>query len=168
NRNLVIDRTPGHTGFPLRALPDDSVPAKAIQFGPIESSSMVVVEIGAFSEFSVDNPSQSPIAEVQAFDSGDASLFDPPRVLSPNNPRVRLEGTDIKRVTVTAEQGDFLIEDIYVRTPIMALATSASDPTIEIGTFSEVDGLVTVRGLDLGKIFLTTVCGGEFIIPELS
>ena len=76
-------------------------------------------------------------------------------------------GVDVAKVRVIVTAGDFVLEKVYFRTPVVAVATSAADPTLTFGPFEEVNQGMTIQGPNLKDIFLSTPVGGEFVILEL-
>jgi hypothetical protein len=130
---------------------------------PIEPA--LVVEVGLFSAASVGEPQETQ-ATVRLFDASGPTASQ--TVSGPGPALLRLAGTQISSVEIQATEGNFLLETIYFRTPIVAATFSANDPTAGIGLFTEVDGVVTVRGPNLSDIFLGSRYGGEFVIVDLA
>ena len=66
---------------------------------------------------------------------------------------------------MTRQTGSFLIQRIEIRTPVHALIETGSESTEE---FTEVDGVIEVRGTNLGTIWLSDITGGQFLILEVA
>jgi hypothetical protein len=73
----------------------------------------------------------------------------------------------IVRVTIrNFGQIQAVLHRLYLRTPVTATALSRSTPADSFGPFVEQNGVVTVRGENLGPIRLGTVGGGTLMLLE--
>jgi hypothetical protein len=111
----------------------------------------------------------TPRARIQLFDSSGNPLLSPAQEIGGADIVLRYDFDDIAKVTITVVDDRFVLSRIVFRTPVTAVAFSASSPTTEIGRFVEdSQGLVHVQRNDLGKIYLFTPTGGDFLFLELS
>jgi hypothetical protein len=107
-------------------------------------------------------------ALVQFFDPQGSPLLAEPRVVDVGASRVRFRAAEIASIEITCDTARFVLERIFIRSPLEATAISNSDPTALYGPFEEEDGLLTVKGTDLGTISLSSRLGGVFLLLELS
>jgi hypothetical protein len=111
---------------------------------------------------------EGPSGWVQLFDSGGNPILDPAPAIAPGDQTLRFDADDIASVAIAANT-DLILLQVLFRTPVNAVAFSASSPNTEIGRFVEdSEGLVRVQGDDLGTIYLYTPTGGDFTLLELS
>jgi hypothetical protein len=148
---------------------------QTLEFQPVTPALFVEMILFGEGTVSFEDPDAPPEAPAAArVDFYDATNPDPIHfenlVLDGDEPIViRFAHPDIARIVVNAGDGaNFVVERIHVRTPVRATARRADDGSTLYGPFTEVDGLITIKGVNLGSIFLTNPCGGEFVIVELS
>lgn len=111
---------------------------------------------------------EGPSGWVQLFDSAGNAILDPAPAVAPGDQTLRFDAQDIAVVAIAANT-DLILSQVLFRTPVQAVAFSASSPTTELGRFTEdSSGLLRVQGADLGTIYLYTPTGGHFSILELS
>jgi hypothetical protein len=77
-------------------------------------------------------------------------------------------GAEIAKVVVIVTDNEFVVERVYFRTPVVAVATTTEDSSLVFGPFTEVNGRLSIEGPNLKDIFLSTPVGGEFVIEELT
>jgi len=147
--------------------------------GTLHGRPGMIIESGVTVEFTPNAPAlaveltlyggeSSPVARIQLFDSGGNPLLNPAQQIDGEDIVLRYDVEDIARVAITVESDEFVLSRLQFRTPVNAIAFSASNPTTEIGRFVEdADGFIKVQSSDMGKIFLYTPTGGDFLFLEL-
>ena len=125
---------------------------------------MLVVQMELFGP--TTNPPGAQL-DVQLFDSDGVAIPGSNRTVSPGLTTVQLEYDDAAEVVLTSSaNATFVLQHIYVRSLIQALVTTSGDGNDVVSAIEE-DGLVTVKGTNLGPIYVGNSTGGEFLILEI-
>jgi hypothetical protein len=174
NQNIEIINDNGVLGADLANSADivPQVPALAVALVIEKQSFVAFIEPGPGGGGTAAAPPANQLT-VTALDA-DGNVIDSASIQEDGTHNVHVHGTTapIARVLVNGSTDAgvrLVLTRLYVRTPVVAVAFSPGDPGTEIGRFEEQDGLITVKSdADIGEIFLSTVCGGEFTLLELS